>query len=263
MRQLFFVMLTYCMITSCNTDISKKDSQDSITTDVSEKNSKIEEKDFYGTWIDADYLKAIQDKKSVFNNQEYPAEYIALNVGKENPNDRNPKIIGFNSHEGTFNKEIVFDTNNQVFKSINNDDEIEPRNFNLSINQTNQLDFNLIKPKKTIKFKKAKNNIETELRKAIIAGKYVTGDNVSFEFEDTGKLNFKDYKYYEVTFDFVEMPEYDTIICYKTTGGSNLSNADIYKYSFSNGKLILEFVKSNWEEYDHKLTGEKIFLSKK
>lgn len=217
-----------------------------------------------GLWVADSYLKNIETNKSVYQSKQYDTKILGFSLSKETLLTENATLEGFTDHEGGYNSPIRYD--NQKGKFVNDIAQLSgfsafPDPFELNYNGGNILEMYFPLTKTSDNYRKI-DNLQTELRKLLIAGKYTSNFNhPEIQFDNDGKIyNFQDFKYYELVADFGSGIEYDALVFFKTLNGGNWSEGEIYKFEISANKLNLQHVKTNWETMEHEISDEIFVL---
>ena len=113
-------------------------------------------------------------------------------------------------------------------------------------------------------YRRVNSNFQTEIRRLLIAGNYISiYDNSEIQFDNDGNVhNFKNFKYYELVADFGEGIDYDAIVFFETLNGGNWPDGEIYKFEIISNSLRLQHVKTNWETLEHEISNEILVLDR-
>ena len=118
------------------------------------------------------------------------------------------------------------------------------------------------KTKSVDKYRNLNSDLQTELRKLLIAGKYkMTNNNSEVKFDNDGTVqNFQGFKYYELVANFGLAIEYDAIVFFNSLEGGNWSDGEIFKFEIVSGELHLQHVQTNWDTMEHTISEEILIL---
>lgn len=219
-----------------------------------------------GLWISEDYLKKIGVTLSVYQSKDYETDIQGFYLDEKNLQSDSAMLDGFTPHEGGYSSPLVYDSTQHKF--VNNLSKTEeytvfPDPFELNYDSAGILNMYFPKSKKTDKYRKLSSDLQTELRKILIADKYKSGvDGSAIQFDKDGTVhNFEDYRYYELIYDFQEGIEYDAILFFKSLQpGGNWVDGDLYAFKRTPKNLELQSIKPNWETMEHSISKKVIML---
>lgn len=221
-----------------------------------------------GLWISEPYLKDIETSKSIYNSRNYRTKVQGFTLDAKNLRTDSAFLEGFTPHEIGYSSPIKYDSVKGKF--VNDLARLSefptfPDPFELDYDGNKHLKMYFPKTKSFDEYRKMDTDLQAELRKILIAGKYkTTTKTVEIQFDNDGKVhNFKDFKYYELITDFGEGIEYDAIIFFKTLDGGNWVDGEIYHFKVVPGGLQLQLLKPNWETMEHVISKEILALQRK
>jgi hypothetical protein len=217
-----------------------------------------------GYWYSANYIKNIEKYKSIYLSRKYDTKIQGFHLNKKYLRSGSGDLKGFTGHEGGYDSPISYDK--QKNKFVNDISRLSKYDFfkdpfELNYDGQNMIEMYFPKAKSSDKYKRVPVDIQSELRKILIAGKYkAIYDNSKVKFDSDGKVhNFKGFKYYELVNDFVEGIDYDAILFFKSRDGGNWSVAEIYKFEIISTTLRLQEVKTDWDNFNH-IVGDEILV---
>lgn len=221
-----------------------------------------------GLWISEPYLKDIETSKSIYNSRNYRTKVQGFTLDAKNLRTDSAFLEGFTPHEIGYSSPIKYDSIKGKF--VNDLARLSefpafPDPFELDYDGNKHLKMYFSKTKSFDEYRKMDTDLQAELRKILIAGKYkTTTKTVEIQFDNDGKVhNFKDFKYYELITDFGEGIEYDAIIFFKTSDGGNWVDGEIYHFKVVPSGLQLQLLKPNWETMEHIISKEMLALQRK
>lgn len=225
-----------------------------------------EAKSIEGTYITKSYLTNIKKTKSIYESKKMDSQSLfGFSLDLENLKSSSPFLYGYLVHEGGYDSPIIFDSLKKRFiyyESLKNEFDNEKDIFEINHKQ-NDIELYFPNTHKNEIYKKVIPDIETELRQILIEGNYLDADKRSIIFKKNGDvLNFKDYVFFEVIYDFSLGIQFDAVIFFKSKEGGNWSHGDIYKFEISNDTLNLNFVQTNWDNLEHNIESKTIALKK-
>ena len=260
-------ILTLFLI-SCNNDRPKTENSQNESKSNFDNKQVIElAENLDGLWISDSYLKNIEAKKSIYLSRKYETKIQGFYLDKRTLLSDSAFLEGFTEHEGGYSSPIRYD--NVKDKFINDLARLSKYatfsdSFELNYDGHGKLEMYFPKTQLSDKYKKLNSDIQTEIRKILIAGNYkAIYDNSDIQFENDGKVqNFKNFNYYELVADFGEGIEYDAIVFFKTLKGGNWSDGEIYKFEIISDSLNLQHVKTNWDTMEHDISDEILVLKR-
>ncbi|MDJ1503853.1 hypothetical protein [Xanthocytophaga agilis] len=269
MTRIFPSLLLILFLFSCNENRTKTDNiqVDSAHTSNDKQKSALADK-LDGLWISESYLKNIETRQSIYKSREYDSKVLGFSLDKRTMLSDTAMLEGFTTHEGGYSSPIKYDTSKGKF--VNNLEKLPqyaafPDPFELNYDNGNMLEMFFPKTNKIDKYRKVGTNLDTELRRILIAGDYkLATDGSVIHFDSNGKVqNFQDFKSYELVYDFGEGIEYDAIIFFKDAKGGNWVDGTTYKFEKTANSLRLQYVNTNWDTMEHKISDEVLVLEKK
>lgn len=232
-----------------------------------EDNLESESKSISGEYISSNYIDNINKTKSVYSSRKFDNQSLfGFALDTKNLTSSNPILNGWLVHEGGYDKPLLYDIIKKKFiydLSKLNNYETKQDAFIINRLQNNLELFFPLKNKREL-YKKLNFDMQTELRKILFDGIYLdSSQNKNIIFKQDGTvINYKDYVYYEIIYDFSLAIEFDAIIFFKTKRGGNWNDGDIYKFKINNNSINLNFVETNWETMEHRLASKMTTLKK-
>jgi hypothetical protein len=265
MTKIIFSFFLALALFSCDSkSTSVKNPQEASQRDID--NESIAQ--LQGLWISEPYLKDIETSKSIYSSSNYRTKVQGLTLDAKNLRTDSAFLEGFNPHEIGYSSPIKYDsvkgkfvtdlTRLSEFPTFSDPFELDydgNKHLKMYFPKTNSFD----------EYRKVDTDLQTELRKILIAGKYTTKIKpAEIQFDNDGKVhNFKDFKYYELISDFGEGIEFDAILFFKTVDGGNWVDGEIYHFKVVPSGLQLQLLKPNWETMDHVISKEILVLQRK
>lgn len=259
----------YCILLACIFALSCGSPAEPATTpaDLPEKEDNrlnpalIEQSHLLaGQWINETYLKRIGKSRSVYSS-EYPSPILGYNLHLDELLADTAYFNGFTEHEGGPGCYLVFDKQTGKFIADKSRDDYLDESIQLTV-EGNITEVFYTKSNKRERYKKMEPDFESELRKLVMAGKYITADSTEvILYEDGGVFNFEGYGYYDLHFDFVEGFFFDTV-SFSPKKESKYTETTQYKYAFNNEKLYLWAIKTDWDDLEHDISETPIILTK-
>lgn len=266
MSNILSVFLFSLVLVSCDNNYKTIEINQNVSKNVIKNKRLIKiSENLHGLWVSDNYLKNIENSKSVFLSRNYDTKILGFYLDKKSMKSDSPFLEGFTDHEGGYISPIRF--NYLKDKFVNNMAKLSkstffPAPFELNYNGENILEMYFPKTKTSDTYRKLNSDFQTEMRKLLISGIYKTkNDNSEIHFDKNGKVqNFKDFKYYELVTDFGLNIEYDALILFNNENGGNWSEGEIYKFEIISKNLQLQRVQSNWESMEHEISNEIVIL---
>lgn len=258
------LLLTLALLSCENKSITSKNPQ--------AENKKITANEniaqLHGLWISESYLKDIETSKSIYSSRNYRTKVQGFTLDAKNLRTDSAFLEGFTPHEIGYSSPLKYDSVKGKF--VNDLTRLSefptfPDPFELDYDGNKHLKMYFPKTKSFHEYRKVDTDLQGELRKILIAGKYKsTTKPAEIKFDNDGKVhNFKDFKYYELINDFGEGIEYDAIIFFKTLDGGNWVDGEIYHFKVVPKGLQLQLLKPNWETMGHVISKEILALERK
>lgn len=265
MTKILSSLLLALALFSCNSkSTSSKDPQKEGPKEIA--NESIAQ--LQGLWISEPYLKDIETSKSIYSSRNYRSKVQGFTLDAKNLRTDSAFLEGFTPHEIGYSSPIKYDSVKSKF--VNDLTRLSefptfPDPFELDYAGNKHLKMYFPKTKSFDEYRKVDTDLQAELRKILIAGKYKTTTKpAEIQFDNDGKVhNFKDFKYYELITDFGEGIEYDAIIFFKTLDGGNWVDGEIYHFKVVPSGLQLQLLKPNWETMEHEISKEILALQRK
>lgn len=243
----------------------KTETQD--TLDTSKSNFETINK-YQGHWISLNYLERIEKEKSVFDNQKYDTKILGFHLDRENLISDAPELVGYITHEGGYSSPIIFDDAKDMF--VNDVERLKEFDFfqemfHLRLEEPNVISMVFQESNRVDKYRKVSNDLDTELRRLILSGKYSDTDNSSkIIFHENGSIeNFKSYQFYKIIYDFGLGIEFDAVLFFDSKDGGNWDKGDLYKFEVTDDILRLNYVDTDWNSLEHNETDEVIVLKRR
>lgn len=271
MNRILIGTICFALLVSCNNGKTNTENDQTDVPPISTDNKKVIELagKLHGEWISDNYLKNIETSKSVYLSREYDTKLLGFHLDKENLPTDSASLEGFLDHEGIGGSPIRYDERNDRF--IQDMARISgyphfPDPFELNYDGDKIIAMYFPKSKSTDKYRKIDVDLDTELRKILIAGNYKAIDgNSGIRLDSDGKVHgFKDFKYYKLMFDFLFSPgiEFDTIFFFRSPEGGNWSDAETYKFEVAPNALRLQHVEADWDELQHEIDDTVLVLER-
>ncbi|MDJ1471427.1 hypothetical protein QNI19_27440 [Cytophagaceae bacterium DM2B3-1] len=265
---LFLTLFLFsCSEKNTNTDNVQADSIQTTNNSTINAGATLADK-LDGLWISESYLKNIETRQSIYKSREYDSKVLGFSLDKKTMLSDTAMLEGFTTHEGGYSSLIKYDTSKGKF--VNNLEKVSeyaafPEPFELNYDGGTILEMFFPKTNKTDRYRKVDTNLDTELRRILIAGDYKIGNDGSvIHFDSDGKVqNFQDFKSYELVYDFGEGIEYDAIIFFKDVKAGNWVDGVTYTFKKTPNSLRLQYVNTNWDTMEHKISDEVLVLEKK
>ncbi len=220
-----------------------------------------------GLWISDPYLKGIEDSKSIYKNRKYSTKMLGFYLNKSNLATDSAYLDGFSAHERGYSSPLKFESSGKFVNDLTRLPEMPafPDAFELNQAATDKLEMHFPKTKSTDSYRKVNADLQTELRQLLIAGDYTDSvSKQSVQLGADGKVQgFRNFKYYDMIYDFEENIEYDAIVFFDSPKGGNWVDGKIYKFERQGNNLRLQYVQTNWETMNHKMSNEIHTLVKK
>lgn len=262
MNRLIIVLLILVFTTGCNSQNNEINSKTNSTDNNNfDKTQLIKQAALLdGEWLHDNYLRNIEKTKSIYLNRNLDSLLFGFTLNKENLLSDTAFLFGYTVHEGGYGNPIIFDFQKNKFvsdsKRLKDNSGIPSVPFELTVINDSIVDMFYPEFKITDTYRKV-TDIQTGLRKILFAGNYISIDKKrKFSFDKNGNLKgFDNYVYYDLAYDFGEGIEYDALIFFKTKAGGNWSMGDVYKFEFVSDTIKLYYVKTDWENMEHKIGG--------
>lgn len=265
MTKIISTLLLALALFSCN---SKSNSSKDHQTESQQAIANESIAQLQGLWISESYLKDIETSKSIYSSREYRSKVQGFTLDAKNLRTDSAVLEGFTPHEIGYSSPIKYDSLkgkfvNDLARLSEFPTFFDP--FELDYTGNKHLKMYFPKTRSFDEYRKMDTDLQAELRKILIVGKYTTTTKpVEIQFDTDGKVhNFKDFKYYELITDFGEGIEYDAIIFFKTLDGGNWVDGEIYHFKVVPGGLQLQLLKPNWETMEHVISKEILALQRK
>lgn len=237
--------------------------------DIKKKPSETLSRQMDGLWISKPYLDGIAKDKSVYKHKELRTQVLAFQLYKDALMADTAVLYGFTDHEGGYETPLKYDGQKKCF--VNDMAHVSefspfPDPFDLKLRENSTLEMYFTKSRRKEAYRKCTGeDLETELRRLLLEGSYqLVKDKSEIHFESNGKVSgFRDFKCYEVIYDFGLGVDFDAIILSKTSEITSWAESSIYKFEWISGKLFLQELKANWETMEHQLDDTKLLLKKK
>lgn len=258
MRKILSVLLFPVLLAACTTENRVGDTENTISLEEAAEG-------LHGLWIADNFLNKIEQNRSIYAARKYNTHILGFYLDRESLLSGHPYLEGFTEHEGGFNTPIKFDESVGGF--INDMDNLPeyssfPNPFRLSFEEDQKLTMYFTKSKKKDLYRKINEELDVYLRKMLFEGDY-RYENSAIRFEGNGKvINFKDYQYYEVVYDFGEGINYDVVLFFSSPDGGNWDDATVYQYEFVEDRLKLRQVTPHWESMEYEIANEVVELIK-
>lgn len=265
MTKIISTLLLALALFSCNSkSTSSKDHQAESKQAIANETAT----QLQGLWISESYLKDIETSKSIYRSKNYRTKVQGFTLDAKNLRTDSAVLEGFTPHEIGYSSPIKYDSVkgkfvNDLARLSEFPTFLDP--FELDYAGNKHLKMYFPKTKSFDEYRKMDTDLQAELRKILIVGKYKTTTKpVEIQFDTDGKVhNFKDFKYYELITDFGEGIEYDAIIFFKTLDGGNWVDGEIYHFKVVPSGLQLQLLKPNWETMEHVISKEILALQRK
>lgn len=261
---IFSLLLTLALFSCDSKSTTSKNPQEESKKAIANENIA----QLQGLWISEPYLKDIETSKSIYSSSNYRTKVQGLTLDANNLRTDSAFLEGFTPHEIGYSSPIKYDSVNSKF--VNDltrlsDFPAFSDPFELDYDGNNHLKMYFPQTKTFDEYRKVDSDLQAELRKILIAGKYKTTTKpAEIQFDNDGKVhNFKDFKYYELITDFGEGIEYDAILFFKTVEGGNWVDGEIYHFKVVPSGLHLQLLKPNWETMEHVISKEILALQRK
>ncbi|SDQ31602.1 hypothetical protein SAMN05421664_1109 [Chryseobacterium soldanellicola] len=255
--------LLIALLASCSNPKSDSATTDQKDTSASEMSTP-STSPIAGNWVSDQYVENVKKTKSVFQNKIYGTKVLFFSLNENELQTGSATLHGFTDHEGGSDVAITFDKEKNEFvkdDSKKTDDPTFKDSFEAKLNSQNKLEMYFPKTKKTETYQKLSTDLDTELRKILIAGSYTDKDSKSkIDFSADGKVNFEGYKSYKVIYDFTTGPGFDGIIFYKSDQKN--TNGDVYQFKIIANTLELQLMKGNDKNPNYTPSGKKYILTK-
>ena len=265
MSKIITCLFLISVLASCGSN----NTQTEIIQDKSKSNFdnqqaiKLSEK-LHGLWISDSYLENIKANKSIYLSRNYKTKILGFQLDKKNLLTDSAFLEGFTDHEGGYDSPIKYDNIKDQFIADTSRLSGFPgfSSFELSYGGHMSLEMYFQKTKSVDKYRKLNSDLQTELRKLLIAGKYkMTNNNSEVKFDNDGTVqNFQGFKYYELVANFGLAIEYDAIVFFNSLEGGNWSDGEIFKFEIVSGELHLQHVQTNWDTMEHTISEEILIL---
>ncbi|WP_421799151.1 hypothetical protein [Haliscomenobacter sp.] len=263
-KTIFSLLLTLALFSCDSKSTTSKNPQEESKKAIANENIA----QLQGLWISESYLKDIETSKSIYSSRDYRTKVQGFTLDAKNLQTDSAFLEGFTPHEIGYSSPIKYDSVKSKF--VNDltrlsDFPAFSDPFELDYDGNNHLKMYFPQTKTFDEYRKVDTDLQTELRKILIAGKYKTTTKpAEIQFDNDGKVhNFKDFKYYELITDFGEGIEYDAIIFFKTLDGGNWVDGEIYHFKVVPSGLQLQLLKPNWETMEHVISKEILALQRK
>jgi hypothetical protein len=268
MSKILFGLFLTLVLMSCYNNQTMTENNQIENNNNFDTNRLVElSENLHGLWISDNYLKNIENNKSVFKSRKYDTKVQGFFLDKQKLQIGSAYLEGFTDYEGGYSSPITYEKNKDKF--VNDLARLSvyptfPDSFELNYDGKNILEMYFPKTKTSDRYRKLSSDFQTELRRLLISGNYkAVYDKSEIQFDNEGKVhNFYDFKYYELVASFGEGIEYDAIVFFKTMEGGNWSDGEIYKFEIMQNSLHLQHVQTYWETLEHVIGDEILVLDR-